>query len=167
MSPMEDDTLLNETGTKTHVNALTVLVYQGKLRCRNIQLLLEHFLQSTRWCHKWDFCQQINSLYSGVRNKLGLKLQLHSLEVAEVNLFCLLMMHVLEAIIEYRNEAMVSKRLLPTYPGESWCFLWTLFLSLAFNLSLRTAWMLMHSLAIREVMPRECYVQILSNLQGY
>jgi hypothetical protein len=113
------------------------------------------------------FANRCRSFIVGVRNKLGLKLQLHSLEATKVNIFCILMTHAFEAIMEYTNEAMVSKRLVPTTPGEFRCFLGTLLLSSAFNLSPPTAWNLMHSLTNGNVMPRERYVQILNNLQGY
>jgi len=72
-----------------------------------------------------------------------------------------------ESIMEYTNEAMVSKRLQPTSPNEFRNFLGTMFLSSAFNLSPITAWSMMYSLTDGKVMQRERYVQILTNLQGY
>jgi hypothetical protein len=77
------------------------------------------------------------------------------------------MTSAMEAIMEYTNKAMVSKRLIPTSPGEFRNFLGTMFLSSSFNLSPITAWTMMHSLTNGKVMLREGYKQILNNLQGY
>jgi hypothetical protein len=47
-----------------------------------------------------------------VKNQLGLKLQLNSVEMNEVNIFCHLLSTAMDAIIEYTNESLASKGLL-------------------------------------------------------
>lgn len=53
-----------------------------------------------------DRCKQY---VSAVQRKLRLKLQLHSLECNEVNLFTLLMSAAMDSIIEYTNESLMQK----------------------------------------------------------
>jgi hypothetical protein len=175
----EDGTTLNETAKKnTHrCNSSAHVPRKNKvpqcpaaLRTQEDWKVIHDWMSNECSFEEQDtvindiFANRCRSFIVGVRNKLGLKLQLHSLEVTEVNIFCLLMMHAFEAIMEYTNEAMVSKSFVPTTPGEFRCFLGTLLLSPAFNLSPPTAWNLMHSLTNGKAMPRECYVQILNNL---
>ena len=95
------------------------------------------------------------------------KLQLHSLELTEVNVFMLLLSNALDSIMEYTNEALNSCGLFPLSHVEFRCFLGTLLLSSAFNASATKVWEMMSNLTAGKSMVRERFVQILNNLRGY
>jgi hypothetical protein len=64
-----------------------------------------------------------------------MKLELHSLEVTEVNLFMLLLSNALDNIMEYTNESLNCHGLVPVSHVEFCCFLSMLLLSSTFNAS--------------------------------
>ena len=70
-----------------------------------------------------------------VTKSLQMKLELHSLDVTEVNVFMLLLSNALDNIMEYTNESLNCNGLIPMSHVEFCCFLGTLLLSSAFNAS--------------------------------
>jgi hypothetical protein len=93
------------------------------------------------------------------------KLQLHSLELTEVNVFMLLLSNALDSIMEYTNEGLNSSGLFPLIHVEFHCFLGTLLLSSVFNASVAKSWEMMSNLTGGESMVCERFVQILNNLK--
>jgi hypothetical protein len=64
-----------------------------------------------------------------------MKLELHSLEVTEVNMFMLLLSNAMENIMEYTNETLSCNGLIPMTGVKFWCFIGSLLLSSEFNAS--------------------------------
>jgi len=67
-----------------------------------------------------------------VQSKLGLKLQLYSLECNEVKLFTLLMLAAIDSIIEYTKESLTQKWMYVLTAQEFRKFLCALLLTSAF-----------------------------------
>jgi len=103
----------------------------------------------------------------GIQHNLTTKLALHSMECTELNLFHVLIYSAFDTLVEYTNEALNDRNLLPLMYGEFRSFLGTLFLSSVFNTSADQAWELMSSCTSNKIMPRERFVQVLTNLRGY
>jgi len=78
-----------------------------------------------------------------VTKSLRMKLELHSLEVTEVNVFMLLLSNALDIIMEYTNEFLNFNGLIPVSHVAFHCFLGTLLLSSAFNASAKKTWGMM------------------------
>jgi hypothetical protein len=72
-----------------------------------------------------------------------------------------------DSLLEYTNESLNEKRLIPLSYGEFRKFIGTLLLSSVFNTSAEQSWNLMGCLTANKHMCRECFVQVLSNLRGY
>jgi hypothetical protein len=102
-----------------------------------------------------------------LQRNLTLKLSLHSMETNELNLFHLLISSAFDALIEYTNESLNEKQLLPLTYGEFRQFLGTLFLSSVFNTSVQQSWSIMNLCTGGKHMCRERFIQVLSNLRGY
>jgi hypothetical protein len=102
-----------------------------------------------------------------LQKNLGLKLSLHSMEGNEINLFHLLISSAFDSLLEYTNESLNEKRLIPLSYGEFRKFIGTLLLSSVFNTSAEQSWNLMGCLTANKHMCRERFVQVLSNLRGY
>ncbi len=102
-----------------------------------------------------------------LQRNLMLKLSLHSMESNELNLFHLLILSAFDALIEYTNESLNEKQLLPLTYGEFRQFLGTLFLSSVFNTSVQQSWSIMNLCTGGKHMCRERFIQVLSNLRGY
>jgi hypothetical protein len=102
-----------------------------------------------------------------IQRNLSLKLTLYSMECTELNLFHLLISTAFDSLLEYTNESLNEKRLLPLSYGDFRSFIGTLLLSSVFNTSIENAWTLMGSCTSNKHMPRERFVQILTNLHGY
>jgi len=107
------------------------------------------------------------SYEEGIQHNLTTKLALHSMECTELNLFHVLIYSAFDTLVEYTNEALNDRNLLPLMYGEFRSFLGTLFLSSVFNTSADQAWELMSSCTSNKIMPRERFVQVLTNLRGY
>jgi hypothetical protein len=101
-----------------------------------------------------------------LQRNLTLKLSLHSMESSKLNLFHLLISLAFDALIEYTNESLNEKQLLPLTYGE-FRFLRTLFLSSVFNTSAQQSWSIMNLCTGGKHMCRERFIQVLSNLRGY
>jgi hypothetical protein len=78
-----------------------------------------------------------------VTKSLRMKLELHSLEVTEVNVFMLLLSNALDIIMEYTNELLNCNGLIPVSHVAFHHFLGTLLLSSAFNASAKKTWGMM------------------------
>jgi hypothetical protein len=93
-----------------------------------------------------------------------LKLSLHSMESNEINLFHLLISSAFDSLLEYTNESLNEKRLIPLSNGEFRKFIGTLLLSSVFNTSTEKSWNLMGSLTSNKPMSREHFIQVLKKL---
>ncbi len=78
--------------------------------------------------------------------KLALKLLLHSMEMNELNIFHLLISNALDSLLEYTNESLNKKKLLPLSYGEFRKIIGTLLLSSVFISSVDQSWKMMGSL---------------------
>ncbi len=88
------------------------------------------------------------------------------METNELNLFHLLISSAFDALIEYTNESLNEKQLLPLTYGE-FRFLRTLFLSSVFNTSAQQSWSIMNLCTGGQQMCMERFIQVVSNLRGY
>jgi len=88
-------------------------------------------------------------------------------ESNEINLFHLLISSGFDSLLEYTNESLNEKWLIPFSYGEFQKFIGTLLLSSVFNTSTEQSWNLMGSLTLNKHMSREHFVQVLTNLQRY
>jgi hypothetical protein len=89
------------------------------------------------------------------------------MESNEINLFHLLISSAFDSLLEYSNESLNEKRLIPLSYREFRKFIGTLLLSSVFNRSAEQSWNLMGSLTSNKHMSREQFIQILTNLGGY
>lgn len=90
-----------------------------------------------------DWCQ---NFIDNIQRNLSLKLSLHSMECNEINIFHLLFSNAFDSLLEYTNESLNEKKLLPLSNGEFRKFMGTLLLSSVFNTSVEKSWNLMGSL---------------------
>jgi hypothetical protein len=102
-----------------------------------------------------------------LQRNLSMKLSLHSMECNEINLFHLLLSSAFDALLEYTNESLNDRGLIPLSYGEFRSFLGTLFLSSVFNTSADQSWTLMGLCTGNRNMTRERFIQVLTNLRGY
>jgi hypothetical protein len=79
-----------------------------------------------------DHCK---SYAQSIQSQLSLKLSLHSMEANELNLFHLLISTAFDSIIEFTNELLNEKNLIPLSYGEFCCFISTLLMTSVFNTS--------------------------------
>jgi hypothetical protein len=89
------------------------------------------------------------------------------MECNEINIFHLLFSNAFDSLLEYTNDSLNEKKLLPLSYGEFRKFMGTLLLSSVINTSVEKSWSLMGSLTKDKHMPRERFVQILTNLRGF
>jgi hypothetical protein len=130
--------------------------FQGNAQFGNQQEVVDSLLGSR--CQKY---------VDNIQQNLSLKLSLHSMESNEINLFHLLISSAFDSLLEYSNESLNEKRLIPLSYREFRKFIGTLLLSSVFNRSAEQSWNLMGSLTSNKHMSREQFIQILTNLGGY
>jgi len=80
-----------------------------------------------------DHCK---SCAQNIQSQLSLKLSLHSMEANELNLFHLLISSAFDSIIEFTNESLNEKNLIPLSYGDFCCFIGTLLMTSVFNTSI-------------------------------
>jgi hypothetical protein len=130
--------------------------FQGNAQFGNQQEVVDSLLGSH--CQKY---------VDNIQQNLSLKLLLLSMESNEINLFHLLISSGFDSLLEYTNESLNEKWLIPFSYGEFQKFIGTLLLSSVFNTSTEQSWNLMGSLTLNKHMSREHFVQVLTNLQRY
>jgi len=107
--------------------------------------------------------EQCRNYNDNIQQNLSLKFSLHSMECNKVNLFHLLISSAFDSLLEYTNESLNDKNLIPLSYGE----IGMLLLSTIFNTSTEQAWSLMGLLTSNKHMVRERFIQLLTNLRGY
>jgi hypothetical protein len=107
------------------------------------------------------------SYAQNIQSQLSLKLSLHSMEANELNFFHLLISTAFDSIIEFTNELLNEKNLIPLSYGEFHCFIGTLLMTSVFNSSVEKSLELMSLCTSNKQMSRERFIQVLSNLRGY
>jgi hypothetical protein len=111
-----------------------------------------------------DHCK---SYAQSIQSQLSLKLSLHSMEANELNLFHLLISTAFDSIIEFTNESLNEKNLIPLSYGVFRCFIGTLLMTSVFNTSVEKSWELMSLCTSNKHMSHERFIQVLTNLRGY
>jgi hypothetical protein len=89
---------------------------------------------------------------------LHVKLEMHSLEVTEVNVLMLLLSNAMDNSMEYINESLNCNGLIPITPVEFLCFIGTLLLSSVFNASAKRAWEMMDKVTGGKCMVCKCFM---------
>ncbi len=87
-----------------------------------------------------------------------MKLEMHSLEVTEVNVLMLLLSNAMDNSMEYINESLNCNGLIPITPVEFLCFIGTLLLSSVFNASAKRAWEMMDKVTGGKCMVCKCFM---------
>jgi hypothetical protein len=89
------------------------------------------------------------------------------MECNKINLFHLLISSAFESLLEYTNESLNDKNLIPLSYREFRKFIGMLLVSTIFNTSAEQAWSLMGLLTSNKHMVRERFIQVLMSLRGY
>jgi predicted RNA-binding protein (virulence factor B family) len=112
---------------------------------------MDDFATSSHFGNLMDFIDFLlgdrsQNYVNNLQKNLALKLSLHSMEMNELNIFLLLISNAFDSLIEYTNESLNKKKLLPLSYGEFRKIIGTLLLSSVFNSSVDQSWKMMGSL---------------------
>jgi len=112
---------------------------------------MDDFATSSHFGNLMDFIDFLlgdrsQNYVNNLQKNLALKLSLHSMEMNELNIFHLLISNAFDSLIEYTNESLNKKKLLPLSYGEFRKIIGTLLLSSVFNSSVDQSWKMMGSL---------------------
>ena len=86
---------------------------------------------------------------------------------SQLSLFHLLISTAFDSIIEFTNESLNEKNLIPLSYGELRCFIGTLLMTSVFNTSVEKSWELMSLCTLNKHVSCERFIQLLTNLRGY
>jgi hypothetical protein len=86
---------------------------------------------------------------------------------SQLSLFHLLISTAFDSIIEFTNESLNEKPLIPLSYGEFHCFIGTLLMTSVFNTSVEKSWELMSLCTLNKHVSCERFIQLLTNLRGY